>query len=67
MYTFAVSIRFTPASKHWSICRRASSSPTEPTGPDGFRPSVIVPMPIAETFRPERPSRRYSIVSPLFG
>jgi hypothetical protein len=42
--TLAVSIRLTPASRHRSTCRRASSTPVEPTLAEPTRAAeVIVP------------------------
>src|SRR5215217_1867164 len=61
-YTSAVSIRFTPASRHKSIWRRAPSTSVEPTLANlPPPPKVIVPRVSAETRRPERPSWRYSM------
>jgi hypothetical protein len=50
---------FTPASRHMSIWRRASSTPVVPTLANfPAPPKVIVPRVSAETRRPERPSWR---------
>src|ERR671917_1805562 len=65
---FAVSKRFTPASRHMSTCRVAPATSVEPTLSNGpLPPKVIVPRVNDETNRPERPRRRYSIYPPEAG
>src|SRR5829696_8121532 len=65
---FAVSKRFTPASKHMSTCRVAPATSVEPTLSNGpLPPKVIVPRVSDETNRPDRPRRRYSIYPPVAG
>src|ERR671932_1482981 len=64
----AVSKRLTPASRHISTCLLAPATSVEPTFPKAPRPpKVIVPRVSAETNRPERPRRRYSMGSSLHG
>src|SRR5215469_12743579 len=64
-YTSAVSIRFTPASRHMSTWRRAPLASVAPTARNPPRPpKVIVPSVSADTRRPLRPSWRYSIGKP---
>src|SRR3982750_4663398 len=61
-------MRFTPASMHMSIRRRASSTPELPTEANlPWPPKVIVPIVRVETLRPERPSSRYSMGIPCGG
>src|ERR1700733_9449525 len=60
-YTSAVSMRLTPASRHMSTWRRASSTPVEPTFANPpVPPKVIVPMVSTEIRSPDLPSVRYS-------
>lgn len=62
-YIFAVSRKFTPASRHISICRVADPTSVLPTpAKPPTPPKVIVPIVNVETRKPERPSWRYSIV-----
>src|SRR5262245_17642526 len=65
-YTSAVSIRLTPASRHMSTWRRASSTSVDPTFANGpVPPNVIVPIVSTEILRPELPSARYSTAASL--
>src|SRR5580693_3818295 len=67
-YTSAVSIRLTPASRHMSTWRSASSTSVEPTSANSpVPPNVIVPMVSTDTRRPDRPSARYSMRGPYRG
>src|ERR671932_48303 len=62
----AVSNRLTPASRHISTCLLAPATSVEPTLLKlPCPPKVIVPRVRAETNRPERPRRRYSIEFPF--
>src|SRR5579872_3120806 len=64
-YTSAVSIRLTPASRHMSTWRSASSTSVEPTSANPpAPPNVIVPMVRTDMRRPDRPSARYSMGRP---
>ena len=54
-----------PASRQRSTMRRAPSASVAPTLANGpLPPNVIVPSVRTETFRPDRPRTRYSIVDP---
>src|ERR1700754_369554 len=56
---------FMPESMQRSIIRRASSRSVLPTAANApAPPKVMVPMVSVETFSPERPRVRYSIVDP---
>src|ERR1700684_1763442 len=54
-------MRLIPASRHTSTCRRASTSPVDPTSVNSpVPPNVIVPMVSTDTRRPDPPRVRYS-------
>src|SRR5829696_4645030 len=64
----AVSKRLIPASRHISTCLLAPETSVAPTLlKPPCPPKVIVPRVSAETNKPERPRRRYSIGSSLRG
>src|ERR1700742_137816 len=63
----AVSKKFKPASRQMSIRRRASTTSVVPHFENIFTPpNVPVPKLKTGTFRPLRPSKRYSISIPLY-